>query len=133
MGANERREQHAAQFLFEAHAARETYQPIPEQFAPRTILEAYDIQDWKRLVSRMVVLKSDGNLVKIVAASDSTRSFANALYRWQQHPNQNSNDRDDHQQFDQREGTGFAFFDYQHETDHPQKEGASVRSDRPRL
>ena len=52
MGANERREQHAAQFLFEAHATRETYQPIPEQFAPRTILEAYDIQDaYHRLIT----------------------------------------------------------------------------------
>ena len=31
--------------MFEAHAARKPYQPIPRQFAPRTIAEAYDMQD----------------------------------------------------------------------------------------
>ena len=45
MVSNESREQQAAQFLFQAHAAREPYHPIPEQFAPRTITEAYDVQD----------------------------------------------------------------------------------------
>ncbi len=45
MVANESRDQQAAQFLFEAHAARKHYQPIPRQFAPRTITEAYDMQD----------------------------------------------------------------------------------------
>ena len=45
MVSNESREQQAAQFLFQAHAAREPYHPIPEQFAPRTITEAYDMQD----------------------------------------------------------------------------------------
>ena len=45
MASNESREQNAAQFLFQAHDAREPYQPIPEQFAPRTITEAYDMQD----------------------------------------------------------------------------------------
>ena len=45
MVANESRAQQAAQFLFEAHAARMPYRPIPEQFAPRTITEAYDMQD----------------------------------------------------------------------------------------
>ena len=45
MAANESREQKAAQYLFEAHAARRTYQPIPEEFAPRNLTEAYDMQD----------------------------------------------------------------------------------------
>ncbi len=45
MAANESRIQQAAQFLFGARAAREPYQPIPKQFAPRTIKEAYEIQD----------------------------------------------------------------------------------------
>ena len=38
------RRQQAAQFLFEAHRTRSPFQPIPEQFAPRTIGEAYDMQ-----------------------------------------------------------------------------------------
>ena len=45
MVTNESRDQQAAQFLFEAHAARKPYQPIPREFAPRTITEAYDMQD----------------------------------------------------------------------------------------
>ena len=45
MVTNESRDQQAALFLFEAHAARKPYQPIPRQFAPRTITEAYDMQD----------------------------------------------------------------------------------------
>ena len=52
MVENYSRDQQAAQFLFEAHAARKPYQPIPEQFAPRTITEAYDIQDtYHRLIA----------------------------------------------------------------------------------
>ena len=45
MVTDESRNQQAAQFLFEAHAARKPYEPIPEQFAPRTITEAYNMQD----------------------------------------------------------------------------------------
>ena len=45
MAVDERRNQKAARFLFDAHAAREPYQPIPDGFAPRTISEAYDMQD----------------------------------------------------------------------------------------
>ena len=45
MVANQNRNQQAARFLFEAHAARKPYAPIPEKFAPRTIEEAYDMQD----------------------------------------------------------------------------------------
>lgn len=37
--------QQAAHFLFDAHTTRRSYQPIPERFSPRSITEAYDIQD----------------------------------------------------------------------------------------
>lgn len=39
------RNQQAAQFLFDAHKAGNRYESIPDGFAPRTIDEAYDIQD----------------------------------------------------------------------------------------
>ena len=45
MVASESRNQQAAQFLFDGHAARDPYRPIPEEFAPRTITEAYAMQD----------------------------------------------------------------------------------------
>ena len=39
------RAQQAARFLDEAHKARSKYEPIPDDFAPRDIDEAYDIQE----------------------------------------------------------------------------------------
>ena len=45
MVLHESKVQQAAHFLFEAHATRQAYQPIPERFSPRSITEAYDIQD----------------------------------------------------------------------------------------
>ena len=45
MVLDESKAQQAAHFLFEAHATRQAYQPIPERFSPRSITEAYDIQD----------------------------------------------------------------------------------------
>ncbi|MQF96162.1 MAG: hypothetical protein FI731_10855 [SAR202 cluster bacterium] len=39
------RVQRAAQFLYEAHQARAAYQPLPDDFAPRDIDEAYDMQE----------------------------------------------------------------------------------------
>ncbi len=42
---SENRNQQAARFLHEAHRARRPYQPLPEEVAPRTIDEAYDMQE----------------------------------------------------------------------------------------
>ena len=42
---SEIRNQQAARFLHEAHRARRPYQPLPEEVAPRTIDEAYDMQE----------------------------------------------------------------------------------------
>ncbi len=43
--AIEERVWQAARFLHEAHRSRSRYQPIPDDFAPRDISEAYDIQE----------------------------------------------------------------------------------------
>ncbi len=43
--AIEERVWQAARFLHEAHRSRARYQPIPDDFAPRDISEAYDIQE----------------------------------------------------------------------------------------
>ena len=43
--ASETRNQQAARFLHEAHRARRPYQPLPEEVAPRTIDEAYAMQE----------------------------------------------------------------------------------------
>ena len=45
MLTNESRVQQAARFLFDGHADQLPYQPIPESFAPRSIIEAYDMQE----------------------------------------------------------------------------------------
>ena len=37
--------QRAAKFLYEAHQARDRYEPIPDDISPRDISEAYDIQE----------------------------------------------------------------------------------------
>ena len=43
--ASEDKAQQAARFLHEAHRARATYEPIPDDISPRDISEAYDIQE----------------------------------------------------------------------------------------
>ena len=43
--ASEERVWQAARFLHQAHRERAPYQPIPDDFAPRDINEAYDIQE----------------------------------------------------------------------------------------
>jgi 2-oxo-3-hexenedioate decarboxylase/2-keto-4-pentenoate hydratase len=43
--ADDGRIQQAAQFLFEAHRARQTFGPMPETCAPRTVDEAYAVQE----------------------------------------------------------------------------------------
>ncbi len=43
--ASEERVWQAARFLHQAHRERAAYQPIPDDFAPRDINEAYDIQE----------------------------------------------------------------------------------------
>ena len=43
--AGDDRAQRAARFLHEAHQARATYEPIPDDMSPRDINEAYDIQE----------------------------------------------------------------------------------------
>ena len=42
---SETRNQQAARFLHEAHRTRRPYQPLPEEVAPRTIDEAYGMQE----------------------------------------------------------------------------------------
>ncbi|MCH7713013.1 MAG: fumarylacetoacetate hydrolase family protein [Chloroflexi bacterium] len=43
--------QQAAHFLWEGHKAGNRFEPIPDDFAPRTIVEAYDIQEtYHRLI-----------------------------------------------------------------------------------
>ena len=49
----------------------------------------------------MVVVQCDTDLLEVVAALSSPRRLARLLNGRQQQCNQNSDDRDDHQQFDQ--------------------------------
>jgi hypothetical protein len=48
-------------------------------------------------------VECQANLLEIVFALDASSRFAHLLYSWQQQGNQECDDRNDHQQFNQRE------------------------------
>ena len=51
----------------------------------------------------MVVVERQPDLLQVVGAVQAAGGFAGRLHRRQQQPDQNADDRDDHEQFDQRE------------------------------
>jgi hypothetical protein len=58
----------------------------------------------KSLVNIVVVLKRQAHLLQIVTALSHGGRFADSLHRRNEQRDENGNDRDDDQQFDQREG-----------------------------
>ena len=61
----------------------------------------------KSPVSALIVLQCQSQLTNVASALHPTRSFARSLYRWQQQANQNTDDRNDHQQLNQCETLAF--------------------------
>ena len=53
----------------------------------------------------MVVVQRQTHLFHIVLALSSASGFASLLYRWEQQSNQYGDDRNHHQEFDQRKCT----------------------------
>jgi hypothetical protein len=60
-------------------------------------------KDFKRI---MVVVESQANLLEVVLALRPAGRFPSLLNRWQEQRNQDTDDRDDNQQFNQRKPTG---------------------------
>ena len=58
--------------------------------------------DGQVLVGRMVVVDPQANLLEVVAAAHAASRFSSCLNCWQKEADQDADDRDDHQQLDQR-------------------------------
>lgn len=59
--------------------------------------------DWKIVVSRMVVVDRQANLLEIVAAAHASGCLACGLYGGEQQAHQYADDRDHDKEFHQRE------------------------------
>ena len=57
------------------------------------------------VVGLMVVVQPQADLLEVVDALRASRRFASGLHRWQQKRDQDSDDGDDHQEFDQSEAS----------------------------
>src|SRR5262245_10582854 len=57
------------------------------------------------LVDRVVVVEGDPDLLEIVLALCPEGGLPDFLDRWQQHTDQDADNRDDHEQLDQRKGS----------------------------
>lgn len=68
-----------------------------------------DSLNWQLLVSGMVIVDGQADLLEIITATHPTRRFPSGLYCGKEQADQHANDRDNHQQFDQGESGTFTF------------------------
>ena len=77
--------------------------PVGEAEAGRAVRPVIDESRWERAVRVVVVVQGQAELLEVVGAVHAAGGLADLLHRRQQQADQDGDDRDHHQQLDQRE------------------------------